>query len=32
MPRDQEKIVRLIDEVVRRGDASMLRPESMRGL
>lgn len=32
MPRDQEKMVRLIDEVVRRGDASMLRPESMRGL
>ena len=32
MPRDQEKVVRLIDEVVRREDASMLRPESMRGL
>jgi hypothetical protein len=32
MPRDQEKMVRLIDEVVLRGDASMLRPESMRGL
>jgi radical SAM superfamily enzyme YgiQ (UPF0313 family) len=32
MPRDQEKVVRLIDEVVRRSDASMLRPESMRGL
>jgi len=32
MPRDQEKVVRLIDEVVRRNDASMLRPESMRGL
>ena len=32
MPRDQEKVVRLIDEVVRRADASMLRPEAMRGL
>jgi radical SAM superfamily enzyme YgiQ (UPF0313 family) len=32
MPRDREKVVRLIDEVVRRSDASMLRPESMRGL
>jgi radical SAM superfamily enzyme YgiQ (UPF0313 family) len=32
MPRDREKVVRLIDDVVRRGDASMLRPESMRGL
>jgi hypothetical protein len=32
MPRDQEKVVRLIDEVVRRSDTSMLRPESMRGL
>ena len=32
MPRDQEKVVRLIDEIVRRSDASMLRPESMRGL
>jgi radical SAM superfamily enzyme YgiQ (UPF0313 family) len=32
MPRDREKILRLIDDVVRRGDASLLRPESMRGL
>ena len=32
MPRDQEKVVGLIDEIVRRSDASMLRPESMRGL
>jgi radical SAM superfamily enzyme YgiQ (UPF0313 family) len=32
MPRDQEKVARLINEVVRRSDASMLRPESMRGL
>lgn len=32
MPQDREKIVRLIHEVVRRGDASTLRPESMRGL
>jgi len=32
MPRDQEKVVRLIDEIVRRSDASMLRPESLRGL
>ncbi|MGE5799859.1 MAG: radical SAM protein, partial [Syntrophaceae bacterium] len=32
MPRDREKVVRLIDDVVRRGDASMLRPESLRGL
>jgi len=32
MPRDQEKVIRLIDEVVRRSDTSMLRPESMRGL
>jgi hypothetical protein len=32
MPRDQEKVVRLIDQVVRRQDASMLRPEAMRGL
>jgi len=32
MPRDQEKVVRLIDEIVRRSDVSMLRPESMRGL
>ncbi len=32
MPRDQEKVVGLIDEIVRRGDASMLRPESLRGL
>ncbi len=28
----REKILRLIDDVVRRGDASLLRPESMRGL
>jgi radical SAM superfamily enzyme YgiQ (UPF0313 family) len=32
MPREQEKVVGLIDEIVRRGDASMLRPESLRGL
>jgi len=32
MPRDREKVIRLIDEVVRRSDTSMLRPESMRGL
>jgi len=32
MPRDREKVVQLIDEVVRRSDASMLRPESLRGL
>jgi len=32
MPRDREKILRLIDDVVRRGDASLLRPESTRGL
>ncbi len=32
MPRDKEKIVRLIEEVVRRGDTSALRPEFMRGL
>jgi len=32
MPRDREKIVRLIEDVVRSSDASMLRPEFMRGL
>ncbi|HET6488233.1 MAG TPA: radical SAM protein [Syntrophales bacterium] len=32
MPRDKEKIVRLIGEVVRRADTSALRPEFMRGL
>jgi radical SAM superfamily enzyme YgiQ (UPF0313 family) len=32
MPRDKEKIVRLIEEVIRRGDPSALRPEFMRGL
>ncbi len=32
MPRDREKVARLIDEVVLRSDASMLRPESLRGL
>ena len=32
LPRDREKVLRLIDDVVRRGDASLLRPESMRGL
>ncbi len=32
MPRDREKVLRLIDDVVRRSDASLLRPESMRGL
>jgi hypothetical protein len=32
MPRDKEKIVRLIEEVVRRADTSALRPEFMRGL
>jgi radical SAM superfamily enzyme YgiQ (UPF0313 family) len=32
LPRDKEKIVRLIEEVVRRGDPSALRPEFMRGL
>jgi radical SAM superfamily enzyme YgiQ (UPF0313 family) len=32
MPQEKEKIVRLIGEVVRRGDASALRPEFMRGL
>jgi len=32
MPRDREKVIRLIDEVVRRSDTSMLRLESMRGL
>ena len=32
MPHDKEKIVRLIHEVVRRGDVSTLRPEFMRGL
>jgi radical SAM superfamily enzyme YgiQ (UPF0313 family) len=32
MPQDREKVLRLIGEVVRRNDASLLRPESMRGL
>ncbi len=32
MPQDREKVLRLIDDVVRRSDASLLRPESMRGL
>jgi len=32
MPQEKEKIVRLISEVIRRGDASALRPEFMRGL
>jgi len=32
LPREREKVLRLIDDVVRRGDASLLRPESMRGL
>ena len=32
MPRDRGKILRLIDDVVRRGDVSLLRPEAMRGL
>jgi radical SAM superfamily enzyme YgiQ (UPF0313 family) len=32
MPQDREKIVGLIHEVIRRGDASTLRPEFMRGL
>ena len=32
MPRDREKVLQLIDEVVLRSDASMLRPESLRGL
>ncbi|OPY06256.1 MAG: Oxygen-independent coproporphyrinogen-III oxidase 1 [Syntrophaceae bacterium PtaB.Bin038] len=32
MPGDREKVLRLIGDVVRRGDASLLRPESMRGL
>jgi radical SAM superfamily enzyme YgiQ (UPF0313 family) len=32
MPQDREKVLRLIDDVVRRNDASLLRPESMRGL
>lgn len=32
LPRDREEVLRLIDDVVRRNDASLLRPESMRGL
>lgn len=32
MPEGREKILRLIDDVVRQGDATLLRPESMRGL
>ena len=32
MPGDREKVLRLIGDVVRRGDVSLLRPESMRGL
>jgi len=32
MPRDQETITRLIEDIVRRGDASRLRPEFLRGL
>ena len=32
MPRDQEKVARLIEDIVRRGDASQLRPEFLRGL
>lgn len=32
MPQDREQVLRLIDDVVRRSDASLLRPESMRGL
>lgn len=32
MPQDREKVLRLIDDVIRRSDASLLRPESMRGL
>lgn len=32
MPQDREEVLRLIDDVVRRNDASLLRPESMRGL
>ena len=32
MPRDREKVVRLIENVVRSSDAAMLRPEFMRGL
>lgn len=32
MPGDREKVLSLIGDVVRRGDVSLLRPESMRGL
>ena len=32
MPRDREKVVRLIENVVGSSDAAMLRPEFMRGL
>jgi radical SAM superfamily enzyme YgiQ (UPF0313 family) len=32
MPQERETVVRLIEEVVRRSDASVLRPEFMRGL
>ena len=32
MPGEQEKVARLIEDIVRRGDASRLRPEFLRGL
>lgn len=32
MPQDREKVLRLIDDVLRRKDVTVLRPESMRGL
>ncbi len=32
MPQERETVVRLIEEVVRRSDSSVLRPEFMRGL
>jgi len=32
LPRDREEVLRLIGEVLRRRDAAVLRPESMRGL
>lgn len=32
MPREKEKMVKLIDEIVRQGGSELLRPEYMRGL
>lgn len=32
LPRDREEVLRLIGDVLRRRDATVLRPESMRGL